>query len=49
MGASRERSVPTFQHARLATPELAGFELAFFDLLRQFDSANGDRRVVEIV
>ena len=47
MGSSGERRTPQFRHARLATPELAGLELAFLDLLRQLDSTNDDCRVVE--
>src|SRR5579864_4785663 len=41
------RRTPQFRHAQLAITELAGLELALLDLLRQLDSANGDRRVVE--
>src|SRR5229473_6462202 len=47
MESSGERRTPQFRHARLATPELAGFELTLLDLLGQLDSTNGDRRVVE--
>src|SRR5580704_1568384 len=47
MRSSGERRTAHFRHARLATPELAGLELALFDLLRQLDSANGDGCVVE--
>ena len=47
MGSSGERRTPQFRDARSPTPELAGFELALLDLLRQLDSANGDRCVVE--
>src|SRR5580704_12182277 len=47
MGSSGERRTLQFRHARLAITELVSLELALLDLFRQFDSANGDRRVVE--
>src|SRR6266436_4320387 len=47
MGSSGERRTPQFRHAQLAITELAGLELALLDLLRQLDSANSDRCVVE--
>jgi hypothetical protein len=47
MGSSGERCPPQFRHGRFSIPELDGLELALLDLLRQFDSTNGDRRVVE--
>ena len=37
----------TVRHRCCPIHELADFELALLDLLRQVDSANGDRRVVE--
>ena len=40
-------SVPEFRHSQFPIPELARLELALLNLLRQLDSANGDRRVVE--
>src|SRR5215470_14015359 len=47
MWSSGERCTPLFRHRCCPIPELADFELALLDLLRQLDSANGDRRVVE--
>jgi hypothetical protein len=47
MGSCGERRPPQFRHAQLAITELAGLGLALLDLLRQFDSANSDRCVVE--
>src|ERR1700693_2547104 len=47
MESSGERRTPQSPHAPLATPEPPGLELALLDLLRQLDSADGDRRVVE--
>ena len=47
MESSGERRTPLFRHRCCPIPELADFELAFLDLLRQLDSTNGDHRVVE--
>ena len=35
-----QRSPPDFRHRRRASAELAGFELALLDLLRQFDPSD---------
>src|SRR5262245_53068011 len=40
-------SCAQFRHGRFPIPELACLELTLFDLFRQFDSTNRDRRVVE--
>jgi hypothetical protein len=47
MESSGERCTPQFRYTRFATPEPGDLELALLDLLRQLDSADGDRRVVE--
>ena len=47
MGSRGERRTPQLRHACLAAAELASFELALLDILRQLDSTNGNRRVVE--
>jgi hypothetical protein len=46
-GSSGKRRIPQFRHSRFPIPELACLELTLFDLLRQFDSAYSDRRVIE--
>jgi hypothetical protein len=45
--SSGKRRFPQFRHGRFPIPELACLEVTLFDLFRQFDSANRDRRVVE--
>jgi hypothetical protein len=45
--SSGERRIPLFRDRCCAIPELADFEMALIDLLRQLDSANGDRCVDE--
>ena len=47
MWSSGERRTPLFRPRCGPIPELADFELALLALLRQLDSANSDRRVVE--
>ena len=43
----RQGSLPDLRHRRIASAELAYFELLLLDLLCQFDSANHDSRSSE--
>jgi len=47
MGQAASAALHSSDKLRFPAPELAVFELAVLDLLRQLDSANGDSRVVE--
>jgi hypothetical protein len=46
-GSSCECRVPQFRHRRVAPAEFARLVLSFYNLLRQLDSGNRYRRVVE--
>src|SRR5438270_5152128 len=46
-GSSGKCSIPEFRRSPFPMPELACLELALLNLLRQLDSTNSDRRVVE--